>query len=198
MIGVSTLSFVTVSAVIGSAAVAPPPAVQLDTACIVQNPGYVNRTSPLDSVSFRVNGQPIKICYGRPSARGRTMIGGAAVPFGRLWRTGANEPTMIHTTIPLSVAGIEVEPGVYSLYTVPGENQWQIIVNRSTSQWGRENRYTEEVEAQEVGRAMVASGPTDEHVEMFTIRATSAGGGTTVLLEWENTRVRIPLAMTDS
>ena len=79
-----------------------------------------------------------------------------------------------------------------------GEDEWQIIVNRSTSQWGRENRYTPEVEAQEVGRGTVSSGQTDGPVETFTIRAESSASGATVFLEWENTRVPVPLVATDS
>ncbi len=151
------------------------------------------RSSPLDSVTVAVDGGTVKICYGRPSARGRTMIGGSAVPFGTLWRTGANEPTMIHTTVPVTVAGVRVEPGSYSLYTVPGEQEWEVIVNRSISQWGHESRYNDEVKAQEVGRGKVPSTRLDEHVEMFTMRAEPKAGGATIFLEWEHTRVAIPV-----
>lgn len=150
------------------------------------------RQSPLDSVRFEIAGAPVKICYGRPSARGRKIMGGL-LPYGRLWRTGANEPTMIHTAAALDFAGLRVEPGVYSLYTVPGESEWEIIVNRSVSQWGHEGRYSEEVRAQEVGRAKVMAEGTDDQVETFTIRALPGDGGATVLLEWERTRVRIPV-----
>lgn len=154
------------------------------------------RRSPLDSVSVRLDGELVKVCYGRPSARGREIFGGpeSLVPLGQLWRTGANEPTMLHTTGPLSVAGVSVEPGTYSLYTVPGESSWQIIVNRSTSQWGHESTYTEEVKAQEVGRATVEATKLDEPVEQFTIRSESADGERHLILEWERTRVRVPLS----
>lgn len=178
----------------GGAAVTPPQAA--DTACIVMTPNQdpADRPSPLDSVTIRLDGGIVKICYGRPSSRGRTMVGGDAVPYGRLWRTGANEPTMIHTTVPISVAGVAVEPGTYSLYTVPGEDEWEIIVNRSISQWGHESRYTDQVRAQEVGRGTVSAGSTDGHVETFTIRAEGSGASTALILEWEGTRVRIPVA----
>ncbi len=68
-----------------------------DTACVVMEMPANRRLSPLDSLTFTVGGSPVKLCYGRPSARGRTMIGGRDVAYGRLWRTGANEPTMIHS-----------------------------------------------------------------------------------------------------
>ena len=152
------------------------------------------RRSPLDSVSFKIADKPVKVCYGRPSARGRMIMGGL-VPYGQLWRTGANEPTMIHTSVALTVAGLRVPPGTYSLYTVPDEEEWQVIVNRSTSQWGQEGRYTEEVEAQELGRATVPATETKGPVETFTIRAEPRQEGNFVLiLEWERTRVVIPIS----
>jgi hypothetical protein len=153
------------------------------------------RLSPLDSLTFSVDGRPVKLCYGRPSARSRTMIGGRHVPYGRLWRTGANEPTMIHATVPISVAGIEISAGSYSLYTVPGEDEWHVILNRSITQWGHIARYTSRVKAQEVGRATVPSETLPEHIETLTFRMTSGPATRSfLLLEWERTRVRIPIA----
>ena len=169
----------------------------VDGSCIVMRPDGLNeRRSPLDSLTFEVRGNAVTICYSRPAARERHMLGGR-LGYGELWRTGANEPTMIHTSIPLAFAGIELQPGTYSIYTVPGETEWQVIVNRAIDQWGAERYYTEEVEAQEVGRATVASGATEEHVEMLTFRAEPSGGedgGATLLLEWERTRIAIPVS----
>jgi hypothetical protein len=150
------------------------------------------RQSPLDSVSFKVGNADVKVCYGRPSARGRAIMGGV-VPYGKLWRTGANEPTMIHTSAPIKVAGIDVPAGTYSLYTVPGETEWEVIVNKSTSQWGHESTYTDAVKAQELGRGKVKAGTTSAPVEQFTIRADSHGSMVHLALEWEKTRVEIPI-----
>ncbi len=167
----------------------------VDQSCIVMRPDGLNeRRSPLDSLTFEVRANAVTICYSRPAARERHMLGGR-LGYGKLWRTGANEPTMIHTSIPLAFAGIELQPGTYSIYTVPGETEWQVIVNRAIDQWGAERYYTEEVEAQEVGRATVASGATEEHVEMLTFPAEPSGhGGATLLLEWERTRIAIPVS----
>jgi hypothetical protein len=168
-----------------------------DTACVVQNPQNMpaeGRQSPLDSTTFAVGTAKVKVCYGRPSLRGRSMIGAAAVPYGKLWRTGANEPTVFYTPVPLTIAGIKVTPGFYSLYTVPGEREWEVIVNRATSQWGHESRYTDAVKRQEVGRGKARVERIESPVETFTIRAEPAGGAQTLLLEWEHTRVRIPVA----
>jgi hypothetical protein len=149
----SLFALVTAAAV-AAGPIAPAPQAA-DTACQVLKPDRVpveGRKSPLDSLTFRVAGQPVKLCYGRPSSRGRTMLGGT-VPYGKLWRTGANEPTIFFTPVALTVAGIKVPAGQYSLYTVPGASDWEIIVNRSTRQWGEESNYTAAVQAQEVGRA---------------------------------------------
>jgi hypothetical protein len=168
-----------------------------DTACQVLQPDNVpaqGRKSPLDSLSFSIARQPVKVCYGRPSSRGRVMIGGKNVPFGKLWRTGANEPTIFFTPVALTIAGIKVAPGTYSLYTVPGPKEWQVIVNRSTSQWGEESNYTAKVKAQEVGRATVSSEQLATPIETFTIRSEPSANGADLVLEWEKARIRIPIA----
>ena len=162
------------------------------TACPSRNVPVQGRKSPLDSLAFSVAKQSVKVCYGRPSSRGRVMLGGEHVPYGKLWRTGANEPTIFFAPIPLTVAGLRVAPGAYSLYTVPGPKEWEVIVNRSTSQWGEEGSYTDQVKAQEIGRAKVPSETVTSPVETFTIRAEPAGDDATLILEWEKTRVKIP------
>ncbi len=176
---------------------APSPA-QAGLACITMNTKNLplaTRKSPLDSLSFKIGAAEVKLCYGRPSTRGRTMIGGANVPFGKLWRTGANEPTMIHTTGPIVIAGVAVPAGSYSIYSVPGEKSWEIIVNRSITQWGEEHGYTDAVKAQEVAHGTVQSSALPKPVETLTFHTEPvAGGAVNLLLEWESTRVTIPIA----
>ena len=165
-----------------------------DPVCPSRNVPIEGRKSPLDSLTFSITRQPVKVCYGRPSSRGRTMLGGKDIPYGKLWRTGANEPTIFYAPIPLRVAGLSVPPGVYSLYTVPGPREWEIIVNRSTEQWGKEDKYTDEIKAQELGRAKVKSEALKTPVETFTIKAEPEGDrAASLLLDWEKTRVRIPV-----
>ncbi len=167
-------------------------------ACITMNTTNLplaTRKSPLDSLSFKVGTADVKLCYGRPSARGRTMIGGEAVPFGKLWRTGANEPTMIHTTGPITIAGVAVPAGSYSIYSIPGEKQWHVIVNRSITQWGEEHGYTDAVKAQEVGHGFANSSALPSPVETMVFGTEAGtGGAVNLLLEWEKTRVTIPVA----
>ena len=134
---------------------------------------------------------------GTPAMEGAVARMGV-VPFGKIWRTGANEPTLLRTPVALVIAGVSVPAGTYSIYTVPGEAVWEIVVNRSYSQWGHERQYTaevaDEVQAQEVGRGTVSSERSDGHVETFTIRAEDlAGGNVQLILEWERTRVPVPI-----
>jgi hypothetical protein len=182
---------------LAAAPTAVPAPTAADSACPVLLPNDVpvqGRKSPLDSLTFTAGGKTVKVCYGRPSARGRKMIGGQGVPLGKLWRTGANEPTVIFTPVGLDIAGVKVAPGKYSLYSVPGEKEWQIIVNRSTSQWGHENEYTKEVEAQEVGRGKAPVEKLTKPVETFTITPHPTTGEVQHLyLDWETTRVAVPV-----
>jgi hypothetical protein len=150
------------------------------------------RQSPYDSASVRVGNQELLICYGRPQARGREIFGGL-VPYGRLWRTGANEPTIMHLPFTADIAGLTVPPGSYSIYTEPGETEWTLIVNRATAQWGHEGSYTDAVREQELGRATIRAERLDQHIEEFTIRGEPSAAGADILLEWERTRARIPV-----
>jgi hypothetical protein len=180
-----------------AAAAAPGSAtVVQDTSCIVmreESEPLVSRTSPLDSISFTVGRIPVKVCYSRPSTYGRTVLGGM-MPYGMLWRTGDYEPTMIHTMGAINFAGIRLSAGSYSLYTRPGEGSWEVIVNRSVSQWGSESEYTEDLRMQEVGRVPVGAERSPRHVHLLTFTALPASDGVVLLmLEWEHARVTMPI-----
>jgi hypothetical protein len=153
------------------------------------------RASPLDAVRFTIGDDGHgKICYGRPSRRGRKMLGGSRIPFGQLWRTGANEPTTLHVDAPVRFGSLDLIPGSYSIYTVPGPASWEIVVNRATRQWGLESQYTSAVQALEVGRFRAPVEVLDTPVETLTIRTVpTSEDAIDVLIEWETTRVRIPL-----
>lgn len=180
----AALALLALSAVAGPA--------QAQVGCKPQRP-TANRASVYDSASFTVGGKRAVICYGRPSSKGRTMIGGTAVPYGKLWRTGANEPTILHLPVAATVAGIKVPAGSYSLYTIPGEKEWHVIVNKSITQWGHEGAYSAEVKAQEVGHGVAKVTRLTKPVETFTITAPAAAGGADLVLEWEGTHISIPV-----
>ena len=157
-------------------------------------PTWLLRPSPMGSVAFEVDSAPVNVCYGRPAARGRRMLGGKRIPFGRLWRTGANEPTTIISPVPLEVAEVTIPAGRTALYTVPGPESWEIILNRSTRQWGIESEYTPSVRAFELGRGIVGAEQSGTHIERLRLDADrQPDGSVDLVLAWETTRVRIPL-----
>jgi hypothetical protein len=177
----------------GDAQIVTQPEVPLDCKTQPGSEPLAERTSPFDSARVDIGGRLAQVCYSRPSAKGRVIFGGL-LPYGKLWRTGANEPTIIHIQFPAEIVGLRVEPGSYSIYTIPTEKDWTVIVNRSISQWGHESLYKPDIQAQEVGRAQVPSEHLDDFVETFVIRAEPKGTeGADLVLEWERTRVRIPI-----
>lgn len=157
-------------------------------------PTYLPRTSPLRSHSFRIGKAHAKVCYGSPSLRGRTMIGSSAVPYGEIWRTGANEPTTLHLDRAVRVGELTLGAGSYSIYTLPGPREWTVIFNRATHQWGLESEYTEEIASREVGRILVRARTPAAQVEELVFRTEpSATGAVDLLFEWQQTQVRIPI-----
>jgi len=151
---------------------------------------WKHRLSPMASVRFSAGDVNGLVCYGRPSARERVVFGGM-VAYGQLWRTGANEPTRLYLDGPVEIAGIPLEAGRYSLYTRPDSTSWEIYLNESTTHWGNDLR--DEVRAGEVGSATVPADTTTDYVETFTISAASRPEAAVLVLEWERTRVAIPI-----
>ncbi|NNF28658.1 MAG: DUF2911 domain-containing protein [Gemmatimonadetes bacterium] len=153
---------------------------------------YLPRLSPLrtvDGPSWEPD-RPVRICYGAPSTRGRVVFGdGGVVPYGEYWRTGANEPTRVFTSVALRFGPVELAPGRYSLYTVPGLDEWEVILNRSTFHWGYD--FSPSVLGQEVGRTTVPAGnagaPTD------TLRFQWNGEDRTLDMTWGSVTVPIPV-----
>jgi hypothetical protein len=147
------------------------------------------RPSPLLETDFTVGGNEGLLCYGAPSARGRNIMGGLLV-YGQPERIGANEPTTIHLAGPATVGGVALEPGSYSLYAVPNEDEWQFFINSNWERWGIP--IDESVRATEVGTFAVEPETTDEFVETLRYRFEPMAESTMgdMIMEWENTRLR--------
>ena len=161
--------------------------------CWIRGPAdkLAERASPLDSIAVQIGAGTMKLCYSRPAARGRKVIGGL-VPFDQPWRLGANEATSIQVPFAAEIAGVRVEPGTYTLYTIPGASKWQIVVNRGVQRWGVP--IDNDVRAKDVGAGTVTPESLGAPVETLTLKFAPAAGNTTELvLEWEKTRVRIPI-----
>lgn len=163
------------------------------TGCWVQGDASAagRRPSPLDSTSVSLDGGTIKVCYSRPSARGRKVMG-SLVPYGAPWRLGANEATAIYLPFNARVAGTSVSPGWYSLYVVPEANQWRVVVNREAQRWGVP--IDDDVRGKDVGSGVVPAERLPSPVEKLAITLRrSANTAATMDVEWESTRVRIPV-----
>jgi hypothetical protein len=148
------------------------------------------RKSPHETAKATIDGANITIEYGRPSMKGRKVMG-ELVPFGKVWRTGADEATTLTTDKELQIAGTIVPAGKYTLYTLPGPADWQLIVNKQTGQWG-----TEYDQKQDLGRVPLKKTATPAPVEQLTISVDKnpAGGGL-LKIAWENTALTAPITV---
>jgi hypothetical protein len=121
----------------------------------------------------------VTIDYCAPSIRGRTIFGGL-VPYGEVWRTGANAATTLKTTGTLQIGDLDVPAGTYTLYSLPTADGWKLIVNKQTGQWG-----TVYDKAQDLGRVQMSAGSTAVPVETFVIDFEKTIGQTAELhLKW--------------
>lgn len=145
--------------------------------------------SPPAQATVSLDGKPITIDYSAPSARGRKIMG-ALVPYDKVWRTGANAATTLKTPVNLHIGDLAVPAGTYTLYSVPSEAGWKLIVNKQTGQWG-----TQYDEKQDLGRVPMQTTEVSSPVETFAIHFEKTSGKQTELhLTWEKTDVSIPVS----
>lgn len=157
-------------------------------AAIAQQDKSTRKSPPANAQFTFSDGKKISIDYSRPSAKGRKIYGGL-VPYGEVWRTGANEATTFVTEKDINVGGTKVPGGSYTVYTEPGESGWKLIISKQTGQWG-----TEYNQGQDLARISMKSESLSAPVEQFTISFEPASGNATVLrLDWENTRASVPI-----
>ncbi len=150
--------------------------------------------SPRSVLKQTVGLTEVEIDYSRPGVKDRQIFG-SLVPFGEVWRTGANSPTKISFSDDVTLGGAAVPAGVYALYTIPGESEWTIIIYTTTDQWGAYG-YDQ---SKDLVRFVAPVSELAQSVESFTIgidylRNDSA----TVHLDWANTRVAFPLEVPTS
>ena len=147
------------------------------------------RASQHGLVSQRIGITDITINYHRPLANGR-QVWGKLVPYGQVWRTGANEATTFVTDAGLSIGGKDIPGGSYTIFTVPNQDKWQLIVNKKNAEWGIPYKY----EADELGRFDMSVSKTPGPVENFTISFHEMGDGCHMYMDWENTRATIEIS----
>lgn len=146
------------------------------------------RPSPPGTAEVTLKNKEITIDYSRPSLKGR-KVGQELAPYGNVWRTGANEATALNTAIDLNIGGAKVPAGKYTLYTLPSEGTWKLIINKQTGQWG-----TQYDESQDLARVDMKKTALPQPVEQFTISFDKKNENTANLnLDWENTRVSVEI-----
>ena len=147
------------------------------------------RPSPNAVVGQTVGTTDVTVTYGRPSVREREVFG-ALVPYGEVWRTGANEASTITVSGDVVIEGEPLAAGTYALFTIPGEGAWTVVFNRTAAQWGAFN-YDEAEDALRV-EVEPAEAPMQEQFEV-RFENTSADT-TTMLLHWDT--VGVPVRIT--
>lgn len=160
-------------------------AILLVTFLILRN--NAKSSSPAAVAQTNQNGLTVKVDYCRPYKKGRAIFGGL-VPYGQVWRTGANEATLVSFAQDVTVAGKPLKAGEYSLWTIPSQQGWIAIINGETGQWG-----TNYDPKKDVFRAPIQARPHSPLAEQFTISFAPASGGTDMILAWDETEAVIPI-----
>jgi len=146
--------------------------------------------SPLDMVQFPVSNREttksIRVIYSRPQLNGRALS--KLAPNGKVWRTGANEATEITFNAPMKLGGTTIPVGSYSLYTIPGESEWTVIINKATNVWGA---YSYD-EAMDVARIQVPVQEGKESLEAFSMAFEAVDSGAHLHMGWDTVRVAVP------
>lgn len=141
--------------------------------------------SPHVKSEFVVDGANISITYGRPSLKGRPEA--QMMPPGKEWRTGADEATTLTTDKALMFGSLHLNPGTYTLYTVPNEKEWTLVVSKKTGQWG-----VPYPAGEDLGRAPMTVSKAPKPVEQLTISIEDAAKGGMLHVDWGTTRASIP------
>src|SRR5687767_7244226 len=162
--------------------------------------GYLNTKkeksfSPEDQLVFNHDDLTIKVFYNRPYKKGRDIFG-ALVSYGKVWRTGANESTSFETNKDLTIEGKILKAGKYSLWTIPGQEQWAIIFNSQYGQWGINSKGEANRDPSLDALTVQVTPLQQEQVfEQFTISFEKTGGNDAeMVLIWDKTLVAMPFS----
>jgi hypothetical protein len=150
---------------------------------MAQNGNRNNRPSPPATASGKIGDALVTIDYSSPAVKNR-KVWGELVPYGKVWRAGANEATTIEFSQDVQVEGRHLAKGKYSLYTIPNENSWTVIFNKATGQWG-----TEYDERQDALRVTVKPRKAPKMHERLAYVVAKNG----ILMRWENLELPIKI-----
>lgn len=148
------------------------------------------RPSPPASAKLELaGGQSITVDYSSPRAKGRKIYG-ELVPFGKVWRTGANEATTFVTTADVTVGGTAVPKGSYTLFTIPDKDKWALVISKKTGEWGTDYPGP----SNDLARIDMKASTLPSAVENFTISFDKSADGGTMNIDWETTRASVAIA----
>jgi hypothetical protein len=158
------------------------------------------RISPHETITATIDGDELKLVYGRPytvkpgTSEVRKIWGGL-VPYGEVWRTGADEATLLTTEKPIEIGGYSLAAGTYSLFTVPAEDGTaKLVINKKTGQWGVPYKVDEE-KANELARVDLKKKELDKDVPQFTMAIEPQDGGGVLKMMWEKTEYSVPFTV---
>jgi Protein of unknown function (DUF2911) len=165
-------------------------------ACMMLLHGYTaaaqeipsTRPSPLAIASMKYKDAYVKFVYSQPRKNGRAIFG-ELVPYGKVWRTGANEATEITVTKDITLNGLLLRSGTYSLFTIPNKDKWTVIINGELGLWGSYN-YNQKLD---VFRFDVPTQKAANISEAFTIQCEARNNVADILITWDNTQIVIPV-----
>jgi len=144
--------------------------------------------SPHVRTEWTIHGANISIEYGRPLVKGRALK--EVAPYGTEWRTGADEATTLKTDKPLKFGALSVPAGTYTVYTVPGEKEWQLVISKKTGQWG-----IPYPAGQDLGRTPMAAETLTTPATQLTIAIDSTATGGTLKVQWGTTGASVPFTV---
>jgi hypothetical protein len=162
--------------------------------CALPAMAQQKRISPKDTNSVVIDGNKLTVVYSRPYTKDPKSgevrkIWGGLVPFGKVWRTGANEATLFTTEKPITLGGADIPAGTYSIYTLPADaDSAKLIVNKQTGQWG-----TVYDEKQDLVRIDLKKAALDKTVDQFTMTVEKGSSGGVLKLAWEKTEFSAPI-----
>lgn len=158
---------------------------------LAQSAPEMPRASPEATASQRVGLTDFSLTWASPGVKGRSIYGGL-VPYGELWRAGANEATLLTVSSEFKLGDQSVPAGTYAIFTVPGEDEWTVVLNKNTKLWGT----TGYQQSEDAARISVKPTALAEPRERLTfIFSNSTENSTDLDLEWASVRVRIPLSV---
>jgi hypothetical protein len=149
------------------------------------------KASPEATAEYKSNGTEVSVFYNRPSKRGRDIFG-KLVPYGQVWRTGANEATTFTTNKDLTIGGKPLPAGKYTLWTIPGQETWTVIFNGKQYPWGVDfNEKASREPEHDVLQVRVPTQTQEPPLEMFLISFDEKTPA--LVLAWDRTKVVVPM-----